>query len=279
MGVAFSAGMVGGPALASLLGTIDESTTLPVVAALVISLVTWVIIYVGLPHAQPCGGDLTELTPDESSAHAVSGIEHRDCHYAAGADEVDRSGSLSRPGIRYTLLLQFGILVGFNLFYATFPVHAATELEWSVQQVGLYFSVLAGLLVVVEGPILDRMSRVFASWQLTATGLVLLSAHFVVLVIAEGNVVYVAAVLFAFGNGLMWPSISAFLSGLATDEIQGTVQGIAGSVSSLASIIGLLVGGALFASLDVVVFLMAGAVMLLAAAGAGRLRGYSVAAA
>lgn len=277
MGVAFSGGMVGGPALASLLGVIDESTTLPVVAALVISLVTWVVIYVGLPDVRPCGGDLVELTPDEPTALSVSGIEHRNCHYAATADELDREAPLRRPGIRYTLALQFGILLAFNLFYATFPVHAATDLEWSVQQIGVYFAVLSGLLVVIQGPVLDRLSRTFASWQLTGAGLVVMSAHFVVLMLAEGNVVYLAALLFALGNGLMWPSISAFLSSLATAEIQGTVQGIAGSVSSLASIVGLLVGGALFSSLDVTVFAIAGAIMLVAALGSGRLRSYAVA--
>jgi DHA1 family tetracycline resistance protein-like MFS transporter len=86
--------------------------------------------------------------------------------------------------------------------------------------------------------------------------------------------VYLAAVLFALGNGIMWPSVSAFLSSLKTDEIQGTVQGMAGSVSSLASIVGLLVGGAMFASLDVGVFGLAGVIMLASAGLAVHLRTY-----
>ena len=109
-------------------------------------------------------------------------------------------------------------------------------------------------------------------------GLVLLAAHFVVLVVARGDLVFGAAVLFAVGNGLMWPSVSAFLASLASDESQGTVQGLAGSVSSLASILGLLAGGALFASLDVGVFGLAGVVMLASAGLAVHLRAYAAAA-
>jgi MFS family permease len=87
--------------------------------------------------------------------------------------------------------------------------------------------------------------------------------------------VYVAAVLFAVGNGVMWPSVSAFLSSLASNETQGTVQGIAGSVSSLASIVGLLAGGLLFTVIEGGVFAIAGLVMLASAGLAVHLRSYS----
>ena len=275
MGMAFSGGMIGGPALASLLGLISENTTLPVVAALAISVVTGAIMWFGLPDTTPCTGGLTELDSDVVSAHEIAGREHRDCHYAAQRDEVDTAGPLMRPGIRFTLGLQFAILLAFNLFYATFPVHAANELAWSVQRVGVYFAVMSALLVIVEGPVLERLADRMAEWQLTAVGLVLLAAHFVVLIVARGDAVFIAAVFFALGNGLMWPSVSAFLSSLANAESQGVVQGVAGSVSSLASIIGLLVGGALFATLDVGVFGMAGIVMLAAAGLAVHLRSYA----
>jgi DHA1 family tetracycline resistance protein-like MFS transporter len=275
MGVAFSAGMIGGPALASLLGAVDPSTTLPVAAALAISLVTLAIIWFGLPESTPCGGDLVELDSDEVSAQEIAGREYRDCHYAAMADELDRRSVWERPGIRFTLALQFAVLLAFNLFYATFPVHAAVELGWSVREVGVYFAVLSALLVVVEGPMLERISAHLSEWALTGIGLALLAGHFVVLIAARGDAVYLAAVLFALGNGIMWPSVSAFLSSLASEDIQGTVQGIAGSVSSLASIIGLIVGGALFAAVDVGVFALAGVLMLASAVLAVHLRTYT----
>ena len=51
---------------------------------------------------------------------------------------------------------------------------------------------------------------------------------------------YVAVILFALGNGLMWPSFMSILSKLAGTVLQGAVQGVAGSFGGLASIIGLI---------------------------------------
>ncbi len=49
--------------------------------------------------------------------------------------------------------------------------------------------------------------------------------------------VYGAAVLFACGNGVMWPSFLSILSRAAGDRYQGSVQGFASSVGSFASIL------------------------------------------
>jgi MFS family permease len=61
--------------------------------------------------------------------------------------------------------------------------------------------------------------------------------------------VFTAAVLIAVGNGLMWPLLVALLSAKA-GEHQGAVQGLAGSTAAIASIIGLLIGGILYSSLQ-----------------------------
>jgi len=63
---------------------------------------------------------------------------------------------------------------------------------------------------------------------------------------ANDTLAFVAAILIAVGNGLMWPPMVALLS-KAADEHQGAVQGLAGSVSAAASILGLLLGGLLYA--------------------------------
>jgi DHA1 family tetracycline resistance protein-like MFS transporter len=58
--------------------------------------------------------------------------------------------------------------------------------------------------------------------------------------------VYCAVVLFAVGNGLMWPSYMSILSKRAGTVLQGSVQGVAGSFGGLASIVGLTMGGFLY---------------------------------
>ena len=192
------------------------------------------------------------------------------------ADELDLTTPLAQTGVRFTLGLQFAILLAFNLYYASFPVYAAKDLGWTVRDIGVYFTLLSLLLVIVEGPMLSRLSGRIAEWQLVVFGLVVMAAHFAMLMAGGTSLVYVSTALFVLGNGLMWPSVSAMLSSLAAPRTQGAVQGFAGSVSSLSSIVGLLAGGAMFAALGGGVFGVAGLVMLASGALAVHLRSYAL---
>lgn len=263
MGLSFNVGMVGGPAVASLLGLISASPALPVIAATMVSLVAMLVIIFYLPEPSMTGPGPRAAQPN---ALSVTGVEHRDCHYAARARSCKRAQPLSQRGVKYTLWVQFGILLAFNLYYAAFPVFAAENLSWSVRQTGLYFTLMALLLVAVEGPGLAWLSKRHGEPALIVAGLFLMGVHFLYLMVVQGNLVYSSVILFAAGNGIMWPSISSYLSSLSRPEYQGTVQGVAGSVSSLASIIGLVVGGVLFVVLGVSIFAVSAALMWAAAA-------------
>jgi MFS transporter, DHA1 family, tetracycline resistance protein len=36
------------------------------------------------------------------------------------------------------------------------PTHAANDLKWSVTQLGIFYAVLSGIMVLVQGPILRK---------------------------------------------------------------------------------------------------------------------------
>jgi MFS transporter, DHA1 family, tetracycline resistance protein len=80
----------------------------------------------------------------------------------------------------------------------------------------------------------------------------------------SNNIVAVggAVILFAVGNGLMWPSFMSILSRRAGSMLQGAVQGVAGSFGGLASIVGLSLGGFLYNSIGVASFLISAGVIL-----------------
>jgi MFS family permease len=75
------------------------------------------------------------------------------------------------------------------------------------------------------------------------------------------SLLYVAAILFAIGNGLMWPSFMSILSNRARTIQQGSVQGTAGSFGGLASIIGLTIGGLLYTLVGATTFLISASVI------------------
>ena len=144
--------------------------------------------------------------------------------------------------------------------------HAADTLHWPVTETGVFFAVLSLLMVIVQGPVLERMSKKLSARTLTIGGTLVLCVGFACLYPENTMVIYLGAALIALGNGLMWPSVMAMLSVVAGDEHQGAVQGAGGSVSAVASIVGLIAGGLLYNWIGAWVFVFAAAVILPVAA-------------
>ena len=161
------------------------------------------------------------------------------------------------------LSLYFTIFLGFNIFYVSFPIYAAKGLEWTVVELGIFFVVLSGVMVLVQGPILTRASRKFSEKKLVVFGSLILGMNFVLFVSDDIVLLYGAAVLFALGNGLMWPSVLSILSKCAGNDHQGAVQGIASSFGALASIIGLISGGILYGFFEENVFFISAGIIFL----------------
>ena len=91
-------------------------------------------------------------------------------------------------------------------------------------------------------------------------GSLLLAVSFVFFVSARSSLIYSGVILLALGNGLMWPSLVACLSKTAGRH-QGAVQGFAGSLGAVASILGLVIGGLLYETLEARVFFLSAAII------------------
>ena len=263
MGISSNLGFVVGPALAGLLGGTAMGESLPVLAALLVSLVATLLIAFYLPESNPC--DQPQRS-DPNRVGKVFGHEHRSCFAEREASGTKAAKVWGLPQIKRMMSLHLVVFLAFNLFYTAFPLRAAADLAWTVSETGVYFAVLSALMVVVQGPLLVALAKRFSDAQLIVAGGVILSGNFALLLSANTAVIYVSAVLFAIGNGIMWPSVLSLLSKLAGDENQGAVQGIAGSAGGFASILGLIAGGFLFETTGESTFLVS-AVLILVACG------------
>jgi MFS family permease len=116
-------------------------------------------------------------------------------------------------------------------------------------------------MVLVEGPILRKALKKFSEEKLVVIGSLILGTNFVLFALNNVVLIYGAAILFAIGNGLMWPSVVSILSRYAGTAHQGAVQGLAGSFASLASIIGLTAGGLLYNFLGNTTFVVSAGVI------------------
>jgi MFS family permease len=187
--------------------------------------------------------------------------ECKDCYEITEHDKLAFKNIFKIKHISFLLFLYFLIFLGFNIFYTSFPVHAVVGLNWSVTQIGIFFAVLSGIMVVVQGPVLRKALIKLSEEQLVIIGNMILGANFILFVSNNIVLLYAAAALFAIGNGLMWPSFMSILSYRAGIVHQGAVQGLAGSFGSLASIIGLTVGGILYSLFGSTTFVVSAGVI------------------
>jgi MFS family permease len=257
MGVSSNLGYIIGPAIVGVLGGTFLGYELPVIFAMGISLLAVGLIIVVLP-------DLKKRTtledPHAAEVHKVMGQEHCSCIQMAAPGKKFNLDLLRLPGIGIILSIYFLVMLAFNFFYVSFPVQAATEMHWSSKHTGAFFSVMSIFMVAVQGFLLPRLLRVCSDKYLIWVGSLVLGLGFLSLAPATDWFAFGGAVLIAVGNGLMWPPVVALLS-KASGEHQGAVQGLAGAVSAMASILGLTLGGLFYPHLGDWLFVLSAALI------------------
>ena len=259
MAISSNLGFILGPALAGILGGTIYGATLPVLLALILSLVTIAVIFFMLKESKPKAEEV--LVPEEGTIRKVFSQECKECYSTTDTKKSRLQDVFKLKYIPYLLVLYFLIFLGFNIYYAAFPAHAAKDLKWSVTQLGIFYAVLSGIMLFVQGPVLRKALKKFSEEKLVIIGSIILGMNFVLF--ASNNLISVfgAVILFALGNGLMWPSFMSILSRRAGSKLQGAVQGLAGSFGGLASIFGLIFGGVLYNSIGGATFLISATVI------------------
>lgn len=258
MGMASNLGFVIGPALAGILSGTVYGEILPVLVAMILSLAVLVVIIFVLKESK---SSIVMQIPEKDSVGKVFAFECKECYKAANPKRLKLQDVFKLKYISFLLILYFFVFVGFNIFYTAFPIHAVSGLGWTVTEMGIFYAVLSGIMILVQGPILRKALKRFSEEKLVIIGSAILGSNFVLFISSEIFLIYFAAVLFAVGNGLMWPSIMSILSRRAGPVYQGAVQGVAGSVTGVASIIGLTTGGILYNIFGGITFLVSSGVI------------------
>src|SRR5918993_1494213 len=200
-------GFIVGPALAGILGATIYQEILPVIAALFLSSITLIVISFGLKESK---SQLTVVqVPDKESVRKVFAQECKECY-----------NPVNPKKLRFQDIL-----------------------KWSVTELGIFYAVLSGIMVLVQGLVLPKALKMFSEEKLVIFGSIILGTNFILFVSNDNILMYGAAILFAVGNGLMWPSFMSLLSKTSGNVYQGFIQGVTSSFGSLASIVGLTIGG------------------------------------
>jgi MFS family permease len=263
MAVSSNLGFIVGPALAGILGATIYQEILPVLAALFLSLLTLIVIGFALKESKPQLVVVTKQIPEKESIRKVFAQECKECYQAPNPKKLRFKDVFKLKHISFLIVLYFFIFLGFNIFYTSFPIHAVNSLKWSVTELGVFYAVLSGIMVLVQGPVLRKALKKFSEEKLVIIGSIILGTNFILFVSNNSIFVYGAAILFAVGNGLMWPSFLSILSKTAGNAYQGFIQGVASSFGSLASIVGLIIGGLLYNLIGEFTFLISAGIIFI----------------
>lgn len=265
MGASTSLGFVLGPALAGLLASSVLGELVPLALAAFISLVAIFVISTKLKESNPCVVDTGGLST--RSFRRFFQVEHKDC-YQEGDIEANPPkkgwGSvLGEPGVPLLYAVYFLTFLAFSLFYAGLPIYASTLLEWTAIDLGIFLAYSSLIMILVQGPLLSRLSDNISNQSLILVGSLLLSLSFFLLSVDSLVILYVANTLLSIGNGLMWPSFLALLARTGSPQIQGAIQGYGNSMGSMASMFGLILGGLLFETMETNVFAIGSGIFLI----------------
>ncbi len=253
MGMAASLGFVLGPAAAGLLGGTRLGPRLPIAVAAAVAGVTTVAILLLLKRPP---GRCGEGPPPPGALASGLNQQAKPCHTAPERRALVLGAT--RRSVAPILGATFILFLGFNFFYSGFPVHAANVYGWNTGQLGVFFAVLAGIMIVAQGPLLSFVSKRLDRRLVFGTGMGFLVLALLTYPLPAGPISYLGAAFFAIGNGLSWPTFQSRVAEIAGED-QGVVQGAVTSASSLASIAGLVIGGFLYPLLGGSLFIVAAA--------------------
>ncbi|WP_211237840.1 MFS transporter [Aquimarina latercula] len=258
MGASTSLGFVLGPAVAGLLASTVLGEILPISLAAIISLIAILVIFIKLPESNPCMVDTGSL--NFKSFRKFFQVEHKDCFVnnsaEEGSDNNTLKGVLKQKGIPLLFTIYFLTFLAFSLFYAGLPLYASTTLKWTAIDLGMFLAYSSFIMILVQGPLLSFLSGKVSNIILIIIGALFLSLSFFFLSFNNLIVLYIANTILSLGNGLMWPSFLSLLSKTGNPTMQGAIQGYGNSMGSLASIFGLVLGGIMFESIGVIIFII-----------------------
>jgi MFS family permease len=243
LAISSNLGYIIGPALAGVLGITVWGEKVPVLAAILISFIALLFIIFLLPDYTP-----KKIEKDHESVNVrkIFGQEQNECFKMECKERITVRDVLKMKDITFLLAVYFLVFLGFNFFYIAFPVHAVQALNWNLAATGTFFSFLSIVMVIVQGPVLGYASKKWADHILVFIGSFVLAISFLFYISSSIYLIYLGAALLAVGNGIMWPSLLSLISKSSSEKFQGTIQGYASSLGSIASIIGLLAGGMLY---------------------------------
>lgn len=219
-GMAFGFGFILGPALAAILGQIDEQT--PFFFAAGLAVVNTFLIFKFLPE--------TVTGKQEAPPRSLNRFK-------------EIFSAMKEPRLAVINLQYFLLIVAFSMMTTAFPYFTQFNYGYSVVETGYLLAYVGLIAIVMQGMIFGRLANRFGESRLILAGCVTLVMSLAAVPYVTNESVGLLGLLlgtgfFAAGNSLASPSLTSLASKSASDADQGKTMGVMQSGASLARVVG-----------------------------------------
>lgn len=154
---------------------------------------------------------------------------------------------LARPALARLLLVGFLAYLAMALFETIFPFWAGARYQWGPQQIGLMFTYLALLVVVMQGLLVGRLVARFGEARLLFGGLASYAVGLIAMTQAPTWQLMLVGITFTTtGSALYMTTVNSLVSQRAGQTERGLVLGAFNSASWAGRTLGPPVTGTLF---------------------------------
>ncbi len=147
MAISSNLGFIVGPALAGILGGTIYGNILPVLIAIFVSSVALIAIWILLKESNKLTKEIPPI--QKNSVQRAYSYECKDCFNPPNPDKLKFKDIFKLKNIPLFMALYFFIFLGFNIFYTSFPIHAVSSLKWTITEMGIFYAILSGLMILV----------------------------------------------------------------------------------------------------------------------------------
>lgn len=158
---------------------------------------------------------------------------------------------LSNPKLALLIATFAAYVTSLFIFTTNLALFFNRKLDFGASEVGFLLAYVGIVNLVLRGPLLGKFIDMFGEKRLTFTGIVFLVFGFLLMaLLGDSILIYVAFTFFAVGSAFSRPLITGEISRQVSEEEQGSIAGVIGSLGSVARIVGPLLGGFILTNFD-----------------------------
>ena len=219
IGAAFGLGFTFGPAIGGILS--KWGIGVPFIFAGLMALANAALLYFTLPET---------VTPDHPARSRAAGRWSQ------------LFSALHNRRLAFVLVIYFLFVVAFSIMTASYALFTMHRFGFDAVHNGYFFMYVGIIGALIQGGLIGRLAKRFGELPLTVTGAFLFALSLVAIPFTGPQtglaVLLGVGALFAVGNALATPSLTALASKSVGAGEQGGVLGVTQSVASLARAVG-----------------------------------------